>query len=273
MASLTSNELLERALNTTRRLAVALLAVVMVTTGLVVLALGESADPLVSAVGTTLLATGTLALGWELVVRHHQDRVQRRNTFDAVASRWSEPSEGLIRVGRAIFQSEELARALAQCRLLRATCLYDQHWSEAQWGEPLRQFFGRPGTRAEFILPNPDDEELMTRLAARHQLEAESGRTAGQRMESRVRELIARLKDVSKVRPTALDIHLLDGWGPSYTSYLFSRRSDDGLGVTRQYGHAMGTGEPLPETLFAENGELWKHAWADYERLRARAHR
>lgn len=96
-----------------------------------------------------------------------------------------------------------------------------------------------------------------------------SGAQRGQQMEARVRELATQLASLARVR-SFLDVAYVRSWGPLYTCYLFTGTRADGLGVTRQYGHKMGSGTALPEIVVTEGGNLWKHADKDYTRLMSR---
>lgn len=247
---------------------VLLLAVMLVGGGLLILERDQAQDPVMTAVGTTLLATGALSVGWQAFVGRHHDRLRKGEIREAASSRWSEPGEGVIRVGRGAFTHVELRQALQDCRSFKATCLYDPHWLEREWADPLRDFFARGG-KAQFVLPDPRDAGLMERLGLRHGLKPDRRSTVVQQMEGRIEELVRQLTSLSS-KPSALNVAYVRDWGPSYTCYLFSSRSGEGMGVTRHYGHVMGSGTALPEILFAEGAGLWKHADQDYERLKSR---
>lgn len=253
----------------TLRVAISLLSLLMASCGIAVLVFGDIKDPLIGTLGSTLLATGTLTIGWEILVRRPDAQVQRQAIQDAVVSHWSDSGEGLLRVGRGVLGPDEVEEGFNNCTVLRAACLYDMRWVEREFGEKLRQYLHRPGVRVEFILPDPDDKALMGVLAARARHGPQDEAVAV--VSNRVHALVEGLTHAAQVRPAAMRILYVRDFPPSYAVYLFESAHGGGFGVTRQYGHSMDLGQLFPETLFHQGGHLWRAASMDLEELRKRA--
>jgi hypothetical protein len=251
-------------LNVAYRYGVIIVSLLLVLAGGALLLVPDKVSPFEAAVGTTLLATGIFTVMWNAFVEHWQTERLQRMMSEVVSASIAQADLQLITAGLNVFGEPEFASALSKADELFLGCLYDQRWTEG-WADPLERVVLQQNKPITFCVPDPTDIGLMERLASRHGL-------TPQIMTGRVANLLGQGEDLQRRYPNLVTIRTLTEFGPSYTSYLFHSKRGNGLGVTRVYGHRMGTGTPLLELMFHQGGSLYKQTFEDYRSLCERGH-
>lgn len=113
-------------------------------------------------VGGLMLATGGLAVAWELLGR----RAFAREVL-ATAQLSSDVTEsGVTRITDQYLDDVEWAELFSGCQRLDIVVAYASTWRNTHWAR-LQAIAGRPDSRIRVFLPDPDDTATVENLARR----------------------------------------------------------------------------------------------------------
>jgi hypothetical protein len=191
-----------------------LISVVLLTAGVAILAAGEGGQVMRNiavALGSALLGVGSLSLLWELGgKRSFTEEILERVGLSAEVSQ-----AGLLRITDSL-REIDCGSLLRETTQLDVVFVSNTTWMRT-WREELRASASRPGSRMRFVVPDPDNDNVMAEIAQRFE------RIERQQLVNRVREVVEAVSELSQL-PGTVELYLLPAV-PVYSYYRIGDRT------------------------------------------------
>jgi hypothetical protein len=191
--------------------------------------------------GVVLIASVALGLLWELVGK----RAFAFEMFEIARVGADVRNAGLVRIGTSYLEDVEWEALFATVEKLDVFVAYGSTWRGAHFHR-LRTTAGKPGTRVRVFLPDPYDQELVSRLALRFNMPAEEVR----------RRIIDAKSDFIGLRQEGggvVEAYYHDG-DPVFSCYRFDRTA-----IFTLYSHTRER-RNVPTIVCRDGGNLYEFA-------------
>lgn len=194
--------------------------------------------------GGTLLATGLLTIGWDLVGRRaFADEVLAKARVGADIDR-----AGIIRITDQYLEAVEWDELFRDVKRLDIVVAYGSTWRNTHRGR-LERVAARPGTRLRVFLPDPGDHDTMRVLAERFDMKVED-------ITAKVAEAVKDFKSLRRPDGGTVEVRLRKG-DLVFTCYRFDSRA-----VLTLYSHSRERRTHVP-TFVVSEGQLFEFVYGE----------
>jgi len=199
-------------------------------------------------IGGLLVATGGLAVAWELFGRRAFARevlAKAKLSADVVDS-------GVTRITDQYLHDVEWADLFSGARKIDIVVAYASTWRNSHWSR-LQEAASRPDGQIRVFLPDPDDQATMDNLGRRFAMTAEAVAT-------RVRDAASEFRSLSKPGGAKVQVFVRAG-DAVFSCYRFDDRA-----VLTLYSHSRSRQTSVP-TLVVAGGDLFKFVRSEIDAI------